>query len=236
MKTKLLNSVGTLIAFTSLGDTVISPLPETNGGHGGAFWCLPNFDDGATSFTVRHGEYRKMPGEFLNETTVMKNISGPWGELESDAVWELGETELTSHMTLTAKRHETLIRPGFHPYLTLQKAGSNYHIIIGDKIIESSTILEDMKMVVPCTGEEGVIEATLTCGIRTAHIIFSVQRPHNTQPISFAFCLWTDKKENYICIEPVSGVGYDETGLPKPFKLDEEERLVLQAKLSFDFS
>ncbi len=236
MKTELLNNVGTLITFTSVGELVIATLPEKENAHGGAFWCLPNFDELGSSFTVRHGEYRETLGEFSSDTTLAKTISGPWGELETNAIWQFGETEFTSHMTLLSKRCETLVRPGFHPYLTLQKASSSYHIIIGDTIIESAMILENMKMIVPCTEEEGAIKATLISGIRTTHLTYSVQRSESAEHLSFAFCLWTDLKEKYICIEPVSGIGYDESGLPKPFMLDDTEVLKLEVKLSFDFS
>ncbi len=236
MKTELLNDIGTLITFTSLDDTVISPLPENEGGHGGAFWCLPNFDEGIAPFTVRHGEYRKTPGAFVGEATVSKTISGPWGELHTKASWVFGETGLTTSMSLSAKRHETAVRPGFHPYFALQKPTSSYHIIIGNTIIESATILENMKMVVPCISEDGVIKATLINGIHASDLTFSVRKTNKEEPFSFAICLWTDQKDKYICIEPVCGIGYDESGFPKPFTLKENETLDLEVTILFRFS
>ena len=54
-----LSNKGTLLSFSLGENAIISPYSEVSPYRGGAFWCLPNFDEGITPFTVRHGEYRK---------------------------------------------------------------------------------------------------------------------------------------------------------------------------------
>ncbi len=84
------NSFDTLLSYTVKDKVtereVIFPYTQAELIRGGAFWCVPNFDEAEPPFTIRHGEYRITPLE-ENGNSKVKNISGPWGSIETNSTW-----------------------------------------------------------------------------------------------------------------------------------------------------
>ncbi len=78
---------------------------------------MPNFDEAEPPFTVRHGEYRITSLE-ENGTSKVKNLSGPWSNIETSSTWNFYETGVDANLSIVSLSDETIARPGFHPYFS----------------------------------------------------------------------------------------------------------------------
>jgi galactose mutarotase-like enzyme len=217
-----LSSTGTLLDFSLQEKNLIYPFTRNEKERGGAFWCLPNFDEPQNSFSVRHGEYRKNDGVFTGDF-FEKRIQGLWGDLQTSCHWEGDETGFTSTMTMTSLSDETLIRPGFHPYFV----SKDDMLVQVDKATLSLASLEvDTKAVLMCN-ESNQTVATLCSAQEKIMITLTASKSE----CHFSFCVWTDNKSSYLCVEPVCGISYDNDSLPSPFLLSLGETLTLTAKI-----
>lgn len=235
MEHLLLSKTGTLLSAVvsdlKSSNTNYSPLFSFEEGEitrCGAFWCAPNFDELGTPFTTRHGEYRKTIGTTLDGTHT-KNIEGSWGSLSTNCVWEESETGLTSTLTLTPNSGETYIRPGFHPYFVFSTKSI---VSLEGETLSFADIAHDKKMVFLCNGNTGEIKAKITTPKGAILLSFSASSLLSND-YSFSFCVWSDNKEKYICVEPVLGKGYLDNKLPAPFILQKGETLTLTASMIF---
>lgn len=226
------NEFGTLLAWKN----VACLYPFTKSGEsfrGGAFWCIPNQGPTYDVFEVQNGEYRKTVSE---NNSMTKHLAGKWGEVQTDIAWETKESTLTSTATITSLREKTLLRPGFHPYFSVS---GNYSITIGNKTLSKETLVSNERKTVIVHGQG---KAILEQEYSTTEISFSVTSesavvsPLFKEGMTFSFCVWTDDKKNYVCIEPV--IGKDMTkeelfdGSPAPLVMKNKETIVITSTIT----
>ncbi len=222
-----LSFTGTLLSLSMEEKEIIYPYDDESPYRGGAFWCLPNFDEAVIPFTVRHGEYRKIAGKG-NDEMYSKNIEGPWGSLATTCNWKIDETGFTSTIDITSHSHETLIRPGFHPYMVMK---DDLQIHIAGKTLLKNSLPLSIKLAIPCN--EGDTSAVAEMQNISGNYTIRCQAISTdvTHIFSYAFCLWTDDVEKYICIEPVIGVSFNEDSLPSSFLLKENQTIKIVVEI-----
>lgn len=199
--------------------------PNGESFRGGAFWCIPNQGPTYDVFGVQNGEYRTIRSE---RGTSVKTLNGIWGEATADISWEAKENTLTSRAFIASLKNNTLVRPGFHPYF---KVSGNFTITIGKKTFTNETIALNNRLTV-IVHNEG--KATLEQEYSKTEISFTARS--NGPEMTISFCLWTDNKEKYICIEPV--VGKDITkeelfdGSPAPLMLKKGDTVTIDSTIT----
>lgn len=199
--------------------------PRGESFRGGAFWCIPNQGPTYDIFEVQNGEYRKT--EKAGDTR-QKHLAGKWGEIESSVSWEEVSGSLKSAATITALRNNTLIRPGFHPYF---KVSGNFVITIGKKTLTNETIVQNDRLTIVVHNEgRAIIEQEYS----KTELSFIARS--NGPEMTISFCVWTDDKEKYICIEPVIGkdIAKEELfdGSPAPLALKKGDSVTIECVIS----
>jgi galactose mutarotase-like enzyme len=225
----------TLLFFKRGNTDLFFPFRKGALDRGGAFWCLPNFDDDGPPFTIRHGEYRKTEGEQGERDSMTKNLSGPWGNLITKSSWEFGETGMKTTLFLLSPSSETYIRPGFHPYFNTEDGESLLSITVGESIFLRADLRENTKMIVPAECVGGSCAATLMYQNSEIVLRFTVVSESEKRGHAFAFCIWTDNLSRYVCIEPVLGSQELKEGLPDSFLLANGESITLSISVDITY-
>lgn len=221
---------GTLKKWSVHGVDIIPHIYETASGksRGGAFLCLPNFEALPAPFEIKHGEYRKelCKTELPQQKIIASKHTPGWGKLSTSVMWEetlSGEVSiLTTCVVLKALSDTVHLRPGFHPYFTIAKP---FSIVIGDTTIDETSLPYDQLYALPVHSDSPA--ARLNTNVATVLLSCSVAGwPSNSTP-SYSFCVWSDNKDEYVCIEPVIGGTHNDEGLPSPFILEKNTELTL---------
>lgn len=211
-------------------------LTKENKLRGGAFLCLPNFDELPEPFTHRHGEYRITKGE--ESPQQMKIIESEsengWGSLSTETKWSELQTAPNHHQliitsTLTCLSDYCHLRPGFHPYfsphgefvVTLQKPDST--LVKVNKITLRNDSPNHQRVISP----NNTAVAEISTDRYSLSVTAQVLNWKNSSPATFSFTVWSDDKEKYVCVEPSLGVGSLDSGLPGPFTLARGESITL---------
>ncbi len=226
------NDTGTLSHWQLDGINVIEPLHDKAGGglRGGAFLCLPNFEELSPPFSIKHGEYRITAcGSQLPHRKILASATkSNWGHIDVISDWEEVEDHqgktLTVNTTLRALSDAAWVRPGFHPYFSVTE---DSFITIGTTRLAVASLPHDAMQCHP------VVSLAETATLSTA--LYSVTVGCSVSPLiaklSLAFAVWSDKKHQYVCIEPVIGLQADLNGLPTPLTLANGEELAMVFKI-----
>jgi galactose mutarotase-like enzyme len=135
----------------------------------------------------------------------------------------LGEKKvLTVTSTVGALSEKVYLRPGFHPYFSVSPA---FTVKVSEEMYTEKTFPKGTMLAVPF--EKGIREprATLTTDTHIISLACHVLDTRDREEFYFSFALWTDKIEEYICIEPVIGGAHLDTNLPAPFTLPNESQI-----------
>jgi hypothetical protein len=222
------NDTGTLINWQLDDINIVEPLHSKEGGgsRGGVYLCIPNFEELSPPFSIKHGEYRITACD--NSLPHQKNLSSPaennWGNIDVITDWEEIEEQNTKTLkvttTIRAISDTALVRPGFHPYFSVSE---NSFIEIGATRVEIASLPHDSM--------QRYEAASLSEAVKLTTADYSVSVNCNISPISenlsIVFAIWSDKKHEYVCIEPVIGNQPAQDGLPAPLTLVKNEELVL---------
>lgn len=223
---------GTLKEWKEDDSIIIPTIHETKPGtqRGGAFLCLPNFEELPAPFEIKHGEYRR---EHCNVTLPHQKIlesSTPegWGSLSTSTTWKETFTNdtkvLTVETTLGALSEKVYLRPGFHPYFAV---GDTFSVHVEDTTYDKTSLPSDSMKVVRCkTGTTTGIARLLTKD-KEIMVSCSVAQALPEEGFCFSFCVWTDNKNEYVCVEPVIGGVHLDNNLPIPFTLLKSKELTL---------
>lgn len=222
-----------------IGDTVVIPeITEIspNKFRGGAFWCIPNFDQLGYPFEIKHGEYRntKCVTPTLPHEKFISAASGAgWGKLSTRVLWEektmmnVHQLEIRAH--LQALTPLTTLRPGFHPYF---KVHESFSIEIGGVTITNEVMPVDKMVIIPAQkNASGNVVATLKTGNLHITVAATMEEDLLRSAACFSFALWSDNPTDYICIEPVFGTTYGVDNLPTSFALGRGQTTVLVSKI-----
>ena len=229
---------GTLVKW-SIGDIVVIPEiieVSENKFRGGAFWCIPNFDQLGYPFEIKHGEYRitKCSTPTLPHEKFLSAESGAgWGKLATRVLWEektmLNVYQLETRAHLQALSPMTILRPGFHPYF---KVHTSFILEIGGITITSETMPVDKIVSVPAQkNASGNAVATLKTGNLHITVAATMEEDLLRSSTCFSFCIWSDKPEGYICVEPVYGTTQGIDNLPTSFALGRGQTTTLVSKI-----
>lgn len=200
------NDFGTLTKWRD----IIFHTKEINGKvRGGFFLCIPNFEEDSSIFEIKHGEYRKTPPSYIENEKVLE---GKWGKINVETFWEEDDNSLSVKIKIISLRNNTYIRPGFHPYFFV---GNDFQIKIKNKDMDKSKLPDDKLIIL----NDHTDEAELITNNKNIKIKVSIYN----KDVSFG--VWSDSKNNYVCIEPIVGEGLDSNNLPKAFQLREDEAL-----------
>ncbi|MEI8571190.1 hypothetical protein U737_02765 [Methylomonas sp. LW13] len=219
---------GTLVNWQLDDIHIIHPLHDKadGGSRGGVYLCIPNFEELSPPFALKHGEYRITPCE--TDLPHQKNLTAPdetnWGSIEVITDWqeqtEANSKTLTVSTRIRAVSETALVRPGFHPYFSISP---NSFIDIADTQIEVATLPHDSLRVHHANSPAAPIQlstadyvVTMTCDISPL-----------SASLALAFGIWSDKKAEYVCIEPIIGKQPGPDGLPTPLTLQQDEELVM---------
>jgi hypothetical protein len=224
------NDIGALINWQLDDIDIIEPLhSKHNGGsRGGVFLCIPNFEKLSPPFNIKHGEYRTTACD--SQLPHQKILSAPadaennWGNVDVITNWEDIEEHncktLKVTSTICAISDTALVRPGFHPYFSVTQ---NSFIDIGATRVDLASLPHDSM--------QKYKAASLSEEVKLTTANYTVSLSCNISPItdnsSIVFVLWSDKKHEYVCIEPVIGNQPTQDGLPTPLALVKDEELVL---------
>lgn len=222
------NDTGTLINWQLDDINIVEPLHSKEGGgsRGGVYLCIPNFEELSPPFSIKHGEYRITACD--NSLPHQKNLSSPaennWGNIDVITDWEEIEEQNTKTLkvttTIRAISDTALVRPGFHPYFSVSE---NSFIEIGATRVDIASLPHDSM--------QRYEAASLSEAVKLTTADYSVSVNCNISPISenlsIVFAIWSDKKHEYVCIEPVIGNQPAQDGLPAPLTLVKNEELVL---------
>ena len=222
------NDTGTLINWQWDDINIVEPLhdKEDGGTRGGVYLCIPNFEELSPPFTIKHGEYRTTVCD--NALPHQKNLSSSaehnWGNVDVITDWEEVEEQNTKTLkvttTIRAISDVALVRPGFHPYFSITQ---NSFIDVGATRVEIASLPHD------CLQKYKA--ASLSEAVRLTTDSYTVSITCNISPVSenlsIVFGIWSDKKHEYVCIEPVIGNQPAADGLPTPLTLVRNEELVM---------
>ncbi|WP_347987782.1 hypothetical protein [Methylomonas sp. AM2-LC] len=222
------NDTGTLINWQLDDINIVEPLhgKEDGGSRGGVYLCIPNFEALTPPFSIKHGEYRitACDNKLPHQKSLSASAENNWGSVDVITDWEEIE-ELNSKIlkvttTIRAKSEVALVRPGFHPYFSITE---NSFIDIGTQRIDVATLPHDSMQSYSAT--------SLSEAAKLTTALYTVTVNCDISPISENLCIvfgvWSDKKHEYICIEPVIGNQPTDDGLPTPLTLIRGEELVL---------
>ncbi|WP_157199253.1 hypothetical protein [Methylomonas koyamae] len=110
--------------------------------------------------------------------------------------------------------------PRFHPYFSITP---NSFLDIGDSRIDIASLPHDSMRAYPAAAPHDPVKlSTEEFAVSMACEISPLP-----QPIALAFGIWSDKKAEYVCIEPIIGKQLGSDGLPTPLALRKSEELVL---------
>lgn len=219
---------GTLITWQLDDINIIEPLhdKEDGGSRGGVYLCIPNFEELTPPFSIKHGEYRTTVCD--NKLPHQKNLSSPtennWGNVDVITDWEDIEEPNSKTLkvttTIRAVSDTAWVRPGFHPYFSIAQ---NSFIEIGATWVEIASLPHDSL--------QKYKAASLSDEVKITTANYSAVVNCNIAPISeslsMVFGIWSDKKHEYVCIEPIIGNQPGPDGLPRPLKLLKDEELVM---------
>lgn len=219
---------GTLINWQLDDINIVEPLHDKEGGgsRGGVYLCIPNFEELSPPFSIKHGEYRTTACD--NNLPHQKNLSAPaendWGNVDVITDWEQIEEQnsktLTVTTTIRAVSDTAWVRPGFHPYFSITP---NSFIDIGSTRVDIASLPHDSL--------QKYKAALLSEAVKLSTANYSVSMNCRISPIaenlSLVFGVWSDKKHEYVCIEPVIGNQSARDGLPTPLALVKGEELVM---------
>lgn len=222
------NDKGTLLSWELDGINIVEPLHSKEGGgsRGGVYLCIPNFEELSPPFSIKHGEYRTTACD--NTLPHKKNLSScaghNWGQVDVVTDWEEIEEQHRKTLKVTTSIHAlsdaALVRPGFHPYFSITE---NSFIDIGTTRVDIASLPHDrlQKYKAASLFEE----VTLT----TPNYIVSISCKISpiSQNLTIVFGLWSDKKQEYVCIEPVTGNTPAQDGLPTPITMHKNEKMVM---------
>jgi hypothetical protein len=219
---------GTLINWQLDDINIVEPLhdKEDGGTRGGVYLCIPNFEELTPPFSIKHGEYRTTSCDI--NLPHQKNLSAPaennWGNVDVITDWEQIEEQnsktLTVTTTIRAISDTAWIRPGFHPYFSVTQ---NSFIEIGSTRVDIASLPHDSL--------QKFKAASLSEEVKLTTDNYTVSVNCDISPISenlaIVFGVWSDKKHEYVCIEPVIGHQPAQDGLPTPLALVKDEELVM---------
>lgn len=231
------NTTGTLREWSIDGVVIIPEIKELEPGkfRGGAFLCIPNFDLPGYPFEIKHGEYRH---ETCNPTLPHEKFiaaaSGAgWGKVATRTIWEektiynLNQLEVRAH--IQALTPMAVLRPGFHPYF---KVYESFSLEIGAiKITSANMPVDKMLTVIAQKNNSGGVVATLITGNLHISIAASMEDDVLRANSCFSFCVWSDKPEEYICVEPVYGTAHGLDNLPTSFALNKGQSTTIVSKI-----
>ncbi len=226
------NDTGTLSHWQLDDINVIEPLhsKESGGLRGGAFLCLPNFEELSPPFSIKHGEYRITACDSqLPHRKILASATGSnWGNIDVITDWEelkdiQGKT-LTVNATLRVCSDTAWVRPGFHPYFSVTE---NSFITIGSMRIEVASLPHDAMQSYPAAS----LAETAKLSTDNYSVAVGCNVSHAAANLSLAFAVWSDKKHQYVCIEPVIGIQSAQDGLPTPITLVKGEELAMVFKI-----
>jgi galactose mutarotase-like enzyme len=216
---------GTLAEWKD-GEIYIIPQLYTNEdgkNHGGAFLCIPNFEELSPPFTIKHGEYRTINKEtpHHSHTTLASPNENTWGSLDVTVNWQEESHDDKKNLIVTVEIHtltnNTIIRPGFHPYFAIQK---NSLITIGETCIALTNLPHNvLHMYRESPDHSGAHLTTSNHNIALACT--------TSAPLSISYGIWSDDNNEYVCIEPVVGHDYSENNMPTPIRLQKDETIIL---------
>jgi hypothetical protein len=228
---------GTLNGWNIGGKEIIPMQKEIKTGvfRGGSFLCIPNFEQLPYPFEKKHGEYRHVECDpELPHTKVFGGTHLPsWGKVSTRVLWEEnskhGIEELSVRGYIQALSKDTLLRPGYHPYF---KVDGPYTISLCGITINSADILADKMRAIPIP-PNGCKEAIATLVTGSTHISVAILRETEVKIPNecFSFCVWSDKPDEYVCIEPVYGSTHGLDNLPTHFTLQANQSLTLISKI-----
>ncbi|OAI14780.1 hypothetical protein A1507_00815 [Methylomonas koyamae] len=226
---------GTLISWQLDDIDVVAPLHDKPGGgsRGGVYLCIPNFEELSPPFSVKHGEYRTT----VCDVTLphQKNLSASdvhnWGNIDVITDWEETDEQNSKTLkvttTIRALSETALVRPGFHPYFSITP---NSFLDIADSRIDIASLPHDSMRAYPAAAPNDPVKlSTEEFAVSMACEISPLP-----QPIALAFGVWSDKKAEYVCIEPIIGHQLGPDGLPTPLALRKSEELVLAFSIRAD--
>jgi len=222
------NDKGTLINWQLDDINIVEPLhsKENGGSRGGVYLCIPNFEELSPPFSIKHGEYRITTCD--NQLPHRKNLSSPtennWGNIDVVCDWEEWEEQnaktLKVAATIRAISDTAWVRPGFHPYFSVKP---DSFIAIGATRVEIASIPHDSMQIYSA--------AALSEEIKLVTADYTVAMNCNISSVSanlsLVFVIWSDKKHEYVCIEPVTGNLPGPDGLPTPIKLLKDEEFAM---------
>lgn len=228
---------GTLSGW-SMGETEIIPEIKTledGKSRGGAFLCIPNFDLPGYPFEVKHGEYRitECNPTLPHEKFISAESGAGWGKLSTRVIWEeknicnLDQLEVRAH--IQALSPTATIRPGFHPYF---KVYGTFTLEVGAIKITSENMPVDKMISIPVQkNASGSAVATLLTGNLHISIAASFEDDTLRSNACFSFCLWSDKPEEYICVESVYGEAHGLDNLPTAILLNRGQSTTIVSKI-----
>ncbi len=226
---------GTLINWQLDDINIVEPLhdKEDGGSRGGVYLCIPNFEELSPPFSIKHGEYRVTVSD--NKLPHKKYLSSPaenpWGDVDVVTDWEEIEEEnrktLKVTTTIRAISGAAWVRPGFHPYFSVSE---NSFIEIRDARVDIASLPHDSL--------QKYKAASLSEEVKLSTASYNVSVNCNISPVSENLCIvfgiWSDKKHQYVCIEPVIGNLPTQDGLPTPLTLVKNEELSMEFTIRAD--
>lgn len=228
---------GTLIQWQLDDIDVVAPLHDKPGGgsRGGVYLCIPNFEELSPPFSIKHGEYRTTVCDVTlpHQKTLSPSNENDWGNIAVVTDWEETNEQRSKTLkvttTIRALSETALVRPGFHPYFSITP---NSFLDIAGTRIDVASLPHDSMRAYPAAASSDRVKlsteefaASMACEINP-----------QAQPIALAFGVWSDKKAEYVCIEPIIGKQLGSDGLPTPLTLRKDEELVLAFTIHADRS
>jgi hypothetical protein len=228
------NDTGTLINWRFDDINIVEPLHSKEGGgsRGGVYLCIPNFEALSPPFSIKHGEYRitSCDSRLPHQKNLSSSTENNWGNVDVVTDWQ--EIEEGNNKTLNVSTSIRAIsdlawvRPGFHPYFSVTPGS---FIDIGPMRIDLASFPHDsMQKFKPAALFEPVKLTTANYSVTVNCSILSVVPEHP----SIMFAVWSDKKHQYVCIEPVIGNQAAGDDLPAPFTLVKNQELKILFTLS----
>jgi hypothetical protein len=222
----LFSDTGTLLEWHTPQGSIIHPLTtftETKK-RGGAFLCIPNFEELNPPFAKKHGEYRNTlctPAP-PHVKKIEPEVGGVWGSVDTLTEWSEecsgNISTLTVISTITATQSPTLIRPGFHPYFTTK---GTFSVSVADSLIDNDSLIHDTPVHIKTDTNNGHASAVVTTDKYKIEISLSMSSLPQNQTPNISFTVWSDNSGNYICVEPSFGSKYiSESKLPEPIHLE----------------
>jgi hypothetical protein len=222
------NDTGTLINWQLDDINIVEPLhgKEDGGSRGGVYLCIPNFEALTPPFSIKHGEYRVTvcDNQLPHQKSLSSSAENNWGSVEVVTDWEeiaeQNSKTLKVTTTIRAKSDVAFVRPGFHPYFSITQ---NSFIEIGAQRVDVATLPHDSMQSYRAASLSEIAKLTTANYTVTVNCDISPL----SENLSIAFCIWSDKKHEYVCIEPVIGNQPADDGLPTPLTLLKNEELVM---------